>query len=135
MVSKDHDLSVRRQCMLLSSVRSNLYYQLKGVSADSPRFIAAVDKQFLDTPWYGSRQMGRHMQRQGHKCGRHRVRCLVPIYQTPNTSKKHPQHKIYPYLLRELVIDRPCCTDQRLVDTNSVCSLQVAVKPPLLVIF
>ena len=72
-----------------------------------------IDKQFLETPWYGSRQMARHMQRQGHKCGRHRVRRLmrlmrlVPIYQTPNTSKKHPQHKIYPYLLRGLTIDRP----------------------------
>ena len=57
--------------------------------------------------------MARYMQRQGHKCGRHRVRRLmrlmrlVPIYQTPNTSKKHPQHKIYPYLLRKLTIDRP----------------------------
>jgi putative transposase len=113
MVSKDHDLSVRRQCRLLSLVRSNLYYQLKGESAENLRFMAVIDKQFLDTPWYGSRQMGRYMQRQGHKCGRHRVRRLmrlmrlVPIYQTPNTSKKHPQHKIYPYLLRELVIDRP----------------------------
>ena len=113
MVSKDHDLSVRRQCRLLSLVRSNLYYQLKGENAENLRFMAIIDKQFLDTPWYGSRQMGRYMQRQGHKCGRHRVRRLmrlmrlVPIYQTPNTSKKHPQHKIYPYLLRELVIDRP----------------------------
>ena len=72
-----------------------------------------IDKQFLETPWYGSRQMARHMQRQGHKCGRHRVRRLmrlmqlVPIYQTPSTSKKHPQHNIYPYLLRGLTIDRP----------------------------
>jgi len=64
--------------------------------------------------------MARHMQRLGHKCGRHRVRRLmrlmrlVPIYQTPNTSKKHPQHKIYPYLLRDMVIERPnqvWCTD------------------------
>ena len=113
MVSKDHDLSVRRQCGLLSLVRSNLYYQLKGESAENLRFMGIIDKQFLDTPWYGSRQMSRYMQRQGHKCGRHRVRRLmrlmrlVPIYQTPNTSKKHPQRKIYPYLLRELKIERP----------------------------
>ncbi len=51
------------------------------------------------------------MQREGHKCGHHRVRRLmrlmrlVPIYQTPNTGKKHPRHKIYPYLLRDLAID------------------------------
>lgn len=106
-------ISVRRQCQMLSLSRSNLYYQPKGESAENLRFMELIDKQFLETPWYGSRQMARHMQRQGHKCGRHRVRRLmrlmrlVPIYQTPNTSKKHPQHKIYPYLLRGLTIDRP----------------------------
>jgi putative transposase len=113
MVSKDHKLSVRRQCALLTLTRSNLYYQPKGESAENLRFMEIIDKQFLETPWYGSRQMARHMQRQGHKCGRHRVRRLmrlmrlVPIYQDPNTSRKHPQHKIWPYLLRNMVIDRP----------------------------
>jgi len=113
MVSKDYELSVRRQCVLLSLARSNLYYQPKGESTENLRFMAIIDKQFLETPWYGSRQMARHMQRHGRKCGRHRVRRLmrlmrlVPIYQTPNTSKKHPQHKIYPYLLQSLAIARP----------------------------
>jgi len=120
MVSRDQDLSVRRQCKLLSLVRSGLYYSPKGESAENLKFMKIIDKQFLDTPWYGSRQMAHHMQRQGHKCGRHRVRRLmrlmrlVPIYQAPNTSKKHPQHKVYPYLLRGLKIDRPnqvWCTD------------------------
>jgi putative transposase len=72
--------------------------------------MAIIDKQFLETPWYGSRQMARHMQRNNYKCGRHRVRRLmrlVPIYQELNTSKKHPQHKIWPCLLRNVVIDRP----------------------------
>ena len=113
MVSKDHKLSVRRQCVLLTLTRSNLYYQPKGESSETLRFMAIIDKQFLATPWYGSLQMARSMQRQGHKCGRHRVRRLmrlmrlVPISQEPNTSKKHPQHKIWPYLLRGMVIDRP----------------------------
>ena len=113
MVRRDHDLSVRRQCGLLSLARSNLYYQPKGESAENLRFMTIIDRQFLQTPWYGSRQMARFMQREGHKCGRHRVRRLmklmrlVPIYQTPNTSKKHPQHKVYPYLLRDLTIDCP----------------------------
>jgi len=113
-IERNHPkVSVRRQCQMLSLARSNLYYAPKGESAENLRFMELIDKQFLETPWYGSRQMARHMQRQGHKCGRHRVRCLmrlmrlVPIYQTPNTSKKHPQHKIYPYLLRGLTIDRP----------------------------
>lgn len=113
-IERNHPkVSVRRQCQMLSLARSNLYYAPKGESAENLRFMELIDKQFLETPWYGSRQMARHMQRHGHKCGRHRVRRLmrlmrlVPIYQTPNTSKKHPQHKICPYLLRGLTIDRP----------------------------
>ena len=113
MVSKDHELSQRRQCTLLQLSRSTLYYQPKGESAENLRFMEIIDKQFLETPWYGSRQMARYMKRKGHKCGRHRVRRLmrlmrlVPIYQEPNTSKKHPAHKIYPYLLKGLSITRP----------------------------
>ncbi|MDU9002524.1 IS3 family transposase [Sedimentitalea todarodis] len=113
MVSKDHKLSVRRQCALLTLTRSNLYYEPKGESTENLRFMGIIDKQFLETPWYGSRQMARYMKRNNHQCGRHRVRRLmrlmrlVPIYQEPNTSRKHPQHKIWPYLLRNLVIDRP----------------------------
>jgi len=113
MVSKDHELSQRRQCRLLQLSRSTLYYRPKGESAENLAFMEIIDKQFLETPWYGSRQMARHMKRQDHKCGRHRVRRLmrlmrlVPIYQEPNTSKKHPAHKIYPYLLKGLAINRP----------------------------
>ena len=113
MMSKDHKLSVRRQCVLLTLARSTLYYQPKGESAENLRFMEIIDKQFLETPWYGSRQMARYMKRNNHTCGRHRVRRLmrlmrlVPIYQEPNTSKKHPQHKIWPYLLRNVVINRP----------------------------
>ena len=120
-VEKGHPrLSMRRQCKLLSLTRSGLYYHPVGESAENLKFMKIIDKQFLNTPWYGSRQMARHMQRHGHKAGRHRVRRLmrlmrlVPIYQTPSTSKKHPQHKIYPYLLRGLTIERPnhvWCTD------------------------
>ena len=70
MVNKDHKLSVRRQCVLLTLVRSNLYYDPKGESAENLRFMEITNKQFLETPWYGSRKMARHMARQGHKCGR-----------------------------------------------------------------
>ncbi len=120
-MSRDHPkLSVRRQCRLLFLTRSNLYYQPIGESAENLGFMEIIDCQFLETPWYGSRQMARHMQREGHKRGRHRVRRLmrlmrlVPIYQEPNTSRKHPEHKVYPYLLRDLTINRPnqvWCTD------------------------
>jgi putative transposase len=113
MVNKDHQLSVRRQCKLLTLTRSNLYYEPKGESVENLRFMAIIDRKFLETPWYGSRQMARYMKRNNHACGQHRVRRLmrlmrlVPIYQEPNTSKKHPQHKIWPYLLRNVVIGRP----------------------------
>ena len=87
--------------------------QPRGESAENLAFMAINDRQFLETPWYGSRQMARYMQREGHRCGRHRVRRLmklmrlVPIYQEPKTSQKHPEHKIYPYLLKGLAITRP----------------------------
>ena len=106
-------LSIRRQCKLLSLSRSGLYYHPVGESAENLRFMEIIDKQFQETPWYGSRHMARYMKRQGHKCGRHRVRRLmrlmrlVPIYREPNTSKKHPAHKIWPYLLKDLSIGQP----------------------------
>jgi hypothetical protein len=70
MVSKEHELSQRRQCALLQLSRSTLYCRPRGESAENLRFMEIIDKQFLETPWYGSRQMARHMKRKGHKCGR-----------------------------------------------------------------
>lgn len=113
MTQNHPNLSVRRQCGLLSLARSSLGYQPRGESAENLAFMAVIDKQFLETPWYGARQMARHMQRLDHKCGRHRVRRLMklmrlaPIYQEPKTSQKHPEHRIYPYLLNGLTINRP----------------------------
>jgi putative transposase len=77
MVSKGHKLCVRRQCALLTLTRSNLYYEPKGESAENLRFMEIIDKQFLETPWYGSRRMARHMKRNNHACGRHRARRLM----------------------------------------------------------
>ena len=75
--------------------------------------MTVIDETFMECPWYGSRQMARHMRRAGHEVGRRRARRLMakmgltPIYQRPRTSDPHPQHRVYPYLLRKLVIDRP----------------------------
>ena len=113
-IEKDHPrLSLRRQCRLLSLSRSALYYTPVGESAENLALMALIDRQFLETPWYGSRQMARWLRRQGHSAGRHRVRRLMrkmglmPIYQPPRTSQPHPQHKVYPYLLKGLEITRP----------------------------
>jgi putative transposase len=106
-------LSLRRQCRLLSLSRSVLYYTPAGENAVNLKLMALIDRQFLETPWYGSRQMARWLRRQGQTVGRHRVRRLMhkmgltPIYQAPKTSEPHPRHKIYPYLLRHLTIERP----------------------------
>ena len=62
-MKQDHpDLSVRRQCSLLSLARSSLYYHPRGESAANVAFMEIIDRQFLETPWYGSRQMARHMR-------------------------------------------------------------------------
>ena len=79
MVSRDCKLSMRKQCTLLQLSRSRLYYQPVGESAENLRFMEIIDKQFLETPWYGSRQMARYMKRNNHQCGRHRVRRLMRL--------------------------------------------------------
>src|SRR5690606_23025958 len=72
-----------------------------------------IDQQYLETPWYGARQMTRHLRREDHAVNRKPICRLMQamglsaIYQKPSTCKPHPQHKIYPYLLRGLTIDRP----------------------------
>ena len=91
MVSEAHKLSLRKQCQLLQLSRSRLYYQPVGERAENLRFMDIIDKQFLETPWYGSRQMARFMKRQGHKCGRHRVRRLMRVMRlVPIQHKQDP---------------------------------------------
>jgi len=106
-------LSVRRQCRLLSLPRSSFYFKAAGEKAENLTLMRLIDAQFLETPWYGTRQMARHLRREGWCVGRKRLRRLMrkmglaAIYQAPKTSTPHPEHRIYPYLLRGLVIDRP----------------------------
>lgn len=114
MIKSDHSkLSLSRQCNILSISRSSFYYQSKGESEANLMLMRRIDEIFLKYPFYGSRQMARHLYREGEKVGRHRIRRLMQlmglqaIYQAPRTSTPHPEHKIYPYLLRKMVIDRP----------------------------
>ena len=107
------DLPIVRQCELLSLSRSSFYYQPVGESAENLALMRLIDAQFLETPWYGARQMVRHLRRDGHEVGRKRVRRLMalmglaPIYQRPRTTLPDPEHRIYPYLLRDLVVSQP----------------------------
>ncbi len=114
MIVRDHpNLSLSRQCRLLSISRSSVYYAAKGESPTNLALMRRIDELFLKYPFYGSRQMARQLRREGIRVGRHRVRRLMrlmglqAIYQAPRTSTPHPAHRVYPYLLKGLAIDRP----------------------------
>jgi len=107
------NLSVGKQCALLSISRSSFYYEPKGESELNLDLMCKIDKQFLETPFYGVRQMTWHLRNEGHVVNEKRIRRLMrlmglmPIYQKPNTSKAARDHKICPYLLRGLRVERP----------------------------
>jgi putative transposase len=114
MIEPGHPiLSVVRQCELVSISRSGFYYQPVGETELNLALMRLIDAQFLETPWYGSRQMASHLRRAGYEVGRKRIRRLMakmglaPIYQRPRTTVPHPEHQIYSYLLREMAITRP----------------------------
>ncbi len=114
MVNREgSELSLSRRCRLLQISRSSLYYRPQGESAETLSLMREIDELHTAHPFYGSRQMVRHLRRQGIRVGRHRVRRLMrlmgiaAIYQSPRTSAPGPEHPVYPYLLRELTIERP----------------------------
>ena len=111
----DHDdpaVPVVAQCRLLKVARSTLYYQPVRVSADDLTVMRRMDELYVASPFYGSRRMVAVLRRDGTMINRKRVRRLMrlmgleAIYQKPDTSRAHPEHKIYPYLLRDLAIGR-----------------------------
>ncbi len=114
MMDPNHPrLSIVRQCELVAISRSSFYYEGKGETTFNLELMRRIDEQFLETPFYGSRQMTRHFRRRGYSVGRKRIRRLMrkmgltPIYQKPRTSEPHPEHRIYPYLLCDVPIDLP----------------------------
>lgn len=109
----NRNLSIVRQCRLLKVSRSGWYYEPKEEGPFNLSLMRMIDEQFLATPYYGSRQMTRQLRRSGYRVGRKRVRRLMrlmgleAIYQAPRTSLPHADHKVYPYLLKELNVNRP----------------------------
>ncbi len=105
-------LSLSHQCRLLSISRSSFYYAPRGESPESLALMRRIDELFLKYPFYGSRQMVHQLRCEGVCVGRHRVRRLMrlmgleAIYQAPRTSTPHLAHRVYPYLLRGMAIDR-----------------------------
>ena len=126
MITPTHKLPISRQTKLLGLARSTAYYQPKPVSDSDLALMAAMDRLHLDYPFAGARGLRDILRRQGFPgVGRRHITTLMKkmgieaIYRKPNTSKRHPGHKIYPYLLRGLKIDRP----------NQVWALDITYLP------
>jgi len=104
--------SIRKQCELLGINRSSLYYRAVGINDYNLLLMNELDKQYTETPFYGVLKMTHHLRTLGHQVNQKRVRRLLrlmgleAVYPKPNSSKANPEHKIYPYLLRNMPIER-----------------------------
>ncbi|MCA8888686.1 MAG: IS3 family transposase [Parvularculaceae bacterium] len=113
-IDRDHSqLSVARQCALMKLSRSAFYYRPVGVDAETLALMKAIDQAFMAYPFFGSRRIAAFLRGQGVAASRHRIRRLMrlmgleAIYKRPRTSQPHPAHPVYPYLLKNMTIDRP----------------------------
>ena len=106
-------LSIVRQCQLLGVSRSSVYYRAKGTSPQDLTLMREIDRQYLETPFYGSRRMRAWLERQGKPASWKRVQRLMrlmglrAIYRRPRTSQPAPEQRLYPYLLRGASITKP----------------------------
>jgi putative transposase len=113
MIDRTHELPLARQAALLRLSRSQLYYEPRPVPAAELAVMRRIDALHLDYPFAGSRMLRDLLRGQGVVIGRELVRtmmrrmCIEALYRRPNTSKPAPGHKIYPYLLRDLAVERP----------------------------
>jgi len=112
MIDRDHELSVSKQCAALGISRGSIYYEPAAVSASDLVLMHRLDEMHLAHPHAGSRMLKDLLAAEGSKVGRRHVRTLMErmgieaIYRRPRTSKPAAGHKIFPYLLRGLTIDR-----------------------------
>ena len=113
MIDRSHTLPVVRQCRILGLARSTAYYTPEPVSSADLALMRRIDELHLEHPFAGSRMLRDLLRLEGHSIGRKHVRTLMKkmgieaLYRKPNLSKRHDAHLIHPYLLRDLVIDRP----------------------------
>jgi putative transposase len=113
MIDRAHELPLARQAALLRLSRSRLYYEPQPVPAAELAIMRRIDALHLDYPFAGSRMLRDLLRGEGVVIGREMVRtmmrrmCIEALYRRPNTSKAAPGHKIYPYLLRGLAVERP----------------------------
>ena len=113
MIDRGHkQLSLVRQCALLNISRASVYYRPVSTRAEDLELMARMDRQYLKTPFYGSRRMKAWLLAEGYLVSRSKVRRLMrlmgleAIYRRPNTSKPAPGHRVYPYLLKGVDVNR-----------------------------
>lgn len=114
LIDSEHEtLSVRRQCELLGLARSSCYYRPAEESEENLRLMRKIDEQYLQTPFYGSRKMAKWLCKMGEHVNRKRVQRLMrlmgieAIYAKPRTTLRNVEHRVFPYLLRDVEIVRP----------------------------
>jgi putative transposase len=113
MIDPDHDLSITAQAKLLGISRANVYYLPRPVSETDLSLMRRIDELHLNFPFAGSRMLRDLLRLEGVQIGRKHVRTLMrrmgieALYRKKNTSKPHPEHAVFPYLLRGLTIDQP----------------------------
>jgi putative transposase len=112
MLEPGHEISLSKQCQLMGLSRSTAYYKPLPMKAEELELMRLIDMQYLKTPFYGSRSMAKHLRREGYKVNRKRIQRLMrlmgleAVYPKPKTSCPYKGHKIYPYLLRDMSIER-----------------------------
>jgi len=113
MIDRSHALPLARQARVLQLSRSSLYYRPRPVSAADLSIMRRIDELHLDYPFAGSRMLRDLLRGEGVEVGRRRVATMMrrmgieAFYRRPNTSKSSPEHKVYPYLLRGITVERP----------------------------
>ena len=112
MIDPTAKLSVSRQAIVLGISRGSVYYKPRPVSDADLKLMHRIDKLHMEFPFAGSRMLRDLLRLQGIEVGRRHVGTLMrrmgiqALYRKPNTSKKHPAHPVFPYLLRGLALDR-----------------------------
>lgn len=125
MIDRSHDLPLTRQAEVLGVSRGSLYYRPRPVSAADLAVMRRLDELHLNHPFAGSRMLRDLLRAEGMAIGRDRVITLMrrmgieALYRRPNTSKPAPGHKVFPYLLRDMTIERP----------NQVWAMDIAYIP------
>jgi putative transposase len=112
MIDRDHKLPIKRQAKLLDISRGTVYYQPKPISPRNQKLMNRIDRLHLELPFAGARMLRDLLRLEGHRVGRSKVSRLMrlmgieALYRKPKTTRRNSEHKVYPYLLRNLPVTR-----------------------------